>query len=218
MNYLSPSILSADFAFLARDVKESADAGAQYMHIDVMDGLFVPNISLGAPIVKCLRKESDVIFDVHLMIEKPERYIDDFLKAGSDIITYHIEATDKNEEIIEKIHAAGKKVGITLKPKTPVTDLVKYLDKIDMVLVMTVEPGFGGQSFMEDMVPKIEFLKKYKDEHSLNYDIEVDGGIKLSNVDIVLNAGANVIVAGSSVFKPGEIAKNTSDFMKVLSK
>lgn len=215
MNILSPSILSCDFAHLAEAADLVAHGGAEWLHIDVMDGAFVPNISLGAPIIKSLRRYSNLVFDVHLMIERPERYIDDFIAAGSDIITFHIESTDAGDEIIRRVHAAGKKVGITLKPGTPVETLIPYLDKVDMVLVMTVEPGFGGQSFMEDQLPKAEFLKKYKDEHGLEYDIEVDGGVNLRNLRACLKAGVNVIVAGSSVYN-GDVTKNVIDFMRVL--
>lgn len=215
MNILSPSILSCDFAHLAEAADLVAHGGAEWLHIDVMDGAFVPNISLGAPIIKSLRRYSNLVFDVHLMIERPERYIDDFIAAGSDIITFHIESTDAGDEIIRRVHAAGKKVGITLKPGTPVETLIPYLDKVDMVLVMTVEPGFGGQSFMEDQLPKAEFLKKYKDEHGLEYDIEVDGGVNLRNLRACLKAGINVIVAGSSVYN-GDVTKNVIDFMRVL--
>lgn len=215
MNILSPSILSCDFAHLAEAADLVAHGGAEWLHIDVMDGAFVPNISLGAPIIKSLRRYSNLVFDVHLMIERPERYIDDFIAAGSDIITFHIESTDAGDEIIRRVHTAGKKVGITLKPGTPVETLIPYLDKVDMVLVMTVEPGFGGQSFMEDQLPKAEFLKKYKDEHGLEYDIEVDGGVNLRNLRACLKAGINVIVAGSSVYN-GDVTKNVIDFMRVL--
>lgn len=215
MNILSPSILSCDFAHLAEAADLVAHGGAEWLHIDVMDGAFVPNISLGAPIIKSLRRYSNLVFDVHLMIERPERYIDDFIAAGSDIITFHVESTDVADEIIDRVHAAGKKVGITLKPGTAVEALTPYLDKVDMVLVMTVEPGFGGQSFMEDQLPKAEFLKKYKDEHNLNYDIQVDGGVNLRNLRACLKAGINVIVAGSSVYK-GDVTKNAADFMRVL--
>ena len=215
MNILSPSILSCDFAHLAEAADLVAHGGAEWLHIDVMDGAFVPNISLGAPIIKSLRRYSNLVFDVHLMIERPERYIDDFITAGSDIITFHVESTDAADEIIDRVHAAGKKVGITLKPGTAVEALTPYLNKVDMVLVMTVEPGFGGQSFMEDQLLKAEFLKKYKDEHNLDYDIQVDGGVNLRNLRACLKAGINVIVAGSSVYN-GDVTKNAADFMRVL--
>ena len=194
---LSPSMLSADFGRLGEQIKEIELAGAQWLHIDVMDGIFVPNISFGACVYGCLRKESNLFFDVHLMITEPERYLEDFAKAGADMITFHVEATEKAEECIEKIHALGKKAGISLNPGTPVDAVKPYLDKVDMVLVMSVNPGYGGQSYIEDVNPKISELRELCGEDFL---IQVDGGVKKSNIKKVVDLGANVIVAGSAVF------------------
>lgn len=200
MAIISPSLLAADFSILRDEVKSIAVAKAEWLHLDIMDGAFVPNISFGAPIIKALRPHSDLFFDVHLMIEEPIRYIDDFQKAGADMITFHVEATDKVKETIEKIKACGKKVGISIKPKTPVSAVKEYLCDVDMVLVMTVEPGFGGQKFMADMMPKVEELAKLRDELSLSYLIQVDGGIGADNAKCCTDRGVDVLVAGSSVF------------------
>lgn len=217
MNYLSPSILSADFANLERDVLIAAENGAQYIHIDVMDGVFVPNISLGFPIIESLRAVCDKVFDVHLMITEPERYIERFSKSGADIITFHVESTGDALKVINKIRSCGKKVGISIKPNTPVSAISEYLHLVDMVLVMTVEPGFGGQKFMPDMLSKVRELVKLRDDNSLSFDIEADGGINLDNLDSVLDAGVNVIVAGSSVFSKDKIAENTIAFVNKIS-
>ena len=202
MNYLSPSILSADFGKLAEDVAIATDAGAEYVHIDVMDGMFVPNMSIGFTVIESLRKYCDKVFDVHLMIQNPERYVERFAKAGSDIITFHYESTNDVNGVIDLIRGCGKKVGISIKPATAVADIEEFLPFVDMVLIMTVEPGFGGQKFMAEMLAKVR---------------EADGGITLDNVSEVLNAGVNVIVAGSSVFKPGKTAQNTKNFMEILN-
>ena len=211
MLILSPSALSADFAQLGADVAEVQKAGAPWIHLDVMDGLFVPNISIGIPVIKSLRKASDLYFDVHLMIEDPIRYIEAFANAGSDHITFHVEAAKDPAAVLKKIRECGKKTGITLKPATPLSEIEPYLDDCDMVLIMSVEPGAGGQAYIESSTQKIADLKKMRDERGLAFDIEVDGGIKKDNVDVVLGAGANVIVAGSAVFKD-DIGQNVRDF------
>ena len=207
---LSPSMLSIDFGRIEEELKKLEKSQVPYIHIDVMDGVFVPNISFGMPVIKGIRKYSNLIFDVHLMIVEPERYIAEFGDAGADIITFHIESTKNPELVIEKIKNVGAKVGITLKPATPVEELKPYLSCVDMVLVMSVEPGFGGQKFMESQVEKIKELVKLRQELKLSYDIEVDGGITQDNVKIVLDAGANIIVAGSAVFgqKDSMVAAN----------
>lgn len=195
---VAPSILSSDFANLESEVKRLKEANADWVHVDVMDGHFVPNLTIGAPVVKAISKVTDLVLDVHLMIENPEKYIKDFVDAKSDIITFHYEATkEKTLDVIELIKSYGVKVGISLKPKTNVTEIVPFLDKVDLVLVMTVEPGFGGQAFMQDCADKIEEIKKYAPE---NVIIEVDGGINKVNAQYCKEKGANAFVAGSYVF------------------
>lgn len=211
---LSPSILAADVAELGREVKRVYNAGAEYLHIDVMDGHFVPNITIGAPVVKAIRKNSNLVFDVHLMIENPDYYIEDFAKAGADIITVHAEACRHLNRTIQNIKSFGKKVGVALNPATPLNVLDYSLEYIDMVLIMTVNPGFGGQKFIPNMVEKIKKLKTTIHSRGLNIDIEVDGGIKLDNFREVVEAGANVLVAGSAIFESDDIKKTTSQFKK----
>lgn len=203
---LAPSILSADFANLERDIRKIRDAGAEYVHVDVMDGHFVPNITIGAPVVKALRKCTDMVLDVHLMIDRPDQYLDDFIKAGSDIITMHIEAPGYSEELIDRIHAAGKKAGVSVKPGTPVEVLYPILGKLDLALVMSVEPGFGGQSYMPVADDKMRALRKIIDEKGYPCEVEVDGGVGAKNIAYVRSCGADVIVAGSAVYGKGEVA------------
>lgn len=216
MNKLAPSILSANFAALGEDVKKAERAGAQYLHIDVMDGAFVPSLSLGFPVIQSIRKLTDMIFDVHLMICSPDRYIAEFAAAGADIITVHAEACPHLNRTVASIKEQGVKAGVVLNPATPLTELQYILEDLDMVLLMTVNPGFGGQKYIESCTKKIQDLRKMITDRGLNIDIEVDGGIKLSNVRKVLDAGANVIVAGSAVFG-GDVEKNVKDFLEVLN-
>lgn len=216
MNCLSPSILSADFSRLGEQIKELDEAGAQYVHIDVMDGMFVPSISFGMPIIKAIRPCSDRIFDVHLMIEEPGRYIGDFADAGADLITVHAESCKHLDRTIEAIKEKGILAGVALNPATPLSTIEYVLPKVDMVLVMTVNPGFGGQKLIPYTVQKVRDLKKMIDAKGLKTDIEVDGGINLENVAEVMDAGANIIVAGSAVFS-GDVTENTQSFLNILN-
>lgn len=209
---ISPSILSSDYGNLSSELKRMEACGADMLHIDVMDGHFVPNITLGAPIVKCIRKSSTLPFDVHLMISNPYKYIPDFVNAGSDIITFHAEADSDIEKTIDLILASGKKAGLSVKPKTPVEAVYPYLDKLSMVLVMTVEPGFGGQSFMEDMMPKVSAVRSEIDRRGLDVDIQVDGGINKDTISIAAKAGANVFVSGNAIFSSDNAEKTIADF------
>ena len=211
-NILSPSILAADFAILGEQIKEADEAGAEYIHIDVMDGVFVPSISFGMPVITSIRKTTKKIFDVHLMIVEPERFVKEFAECGADSITFHIEATEDVDEIIDLIHDLGCKAGMSIKPRTPVEVVEKYLHKLDMLLVMTVEPGFGGQKYIPESTERIREIRRMADEQGLDLDIQVDGGIKKENVQVVLDAGANVIVAGSAIFR-GNISENVKAIM-----
>ena len=211
-NILSPSILAADFAKLGEQITQAARSGAEYLHIDVMDGVFVPSISFGIPVVKSLRKVTNSIFDVHLMIVGPERYVKEFAQCGADSITFHLEAAEDADELIDQIHGLGCKAGMSIKPQTPVEAVRKYLKKLDMLLVMTVEPGFGGQKYIPESTERIRQVREMADELETELDIQVDGGITQDNVKVVLDAGANVIVAGSAVFK-GDIAENVKRLM-----
>lgn len=210
---LSPSILAADFSVLGSQIQEADRAGAQYIHIDVMDGIFVPSISFGMPVISTIRKVTDKTFDVHLMIMEPERYIEEFVKCGADIITFHAEATRQVDKTIDLIHSFGKKAGISIKPNTPVEEIEKYLPKIEMLLVMTVEPGFGGQSLIPKTLDKVAAVREMIRKNDLHVDVEVDGGIHRGNIAEVVRAGANVIVSGSSVFK-GDITQNVSSLLE----
>ena len=212
---LAPSILSGDFKCLGEQLKITEEGGAQYIHFDVMDGMFVPSISFGMPVLASIRGVTGQVMDVHLMIEEPVRYIEEFAKCGADLITVHLEACSNLSETLDKIHACGVKAGISIKPATPVEALLPYLDRAEMFLVMSVEPGFGGQAFIPESLGKIRELRELLDDRSLPADTAVDGGIDPSNVAGVLEAGAHVIVSGSGAFK-NDIRENTEKFMAIL--
>jgi len=216
MYILAPSLLAADFNILGKQIKETQECGAQYLHIDVMDGVFVPSISFGMPLIRSVRETSKQFFDVHLMIVDPIRYIKEFAECGADGITFHLEAAENAEAVIDKIHEYGLKAGISIKPGTPVEAVYPYLTKVEMVLIMSVEPGFGGQVFMPEAYGRIGQLRSYIDEKKLPVKIEVDGGIGKKNVREVIAAGADVCVAGSAVFKKRSISENIFHFMEAF--
>ena len=204
---VSPSILAADYGKLAEEITKVTEAGAQYIHIDVMDGHFVPNISIGVPVVQSIRKVTNAVFDCHLMISNPIDYIDAFVKAGADLISFHVESNSDIEQTIKKITSANKKAALVVKPNTPINVVFPYLKDISMVLIMTVEPGFGGQSFMHDMLPKVTELRQEIEKQGLNVDIQVDGGVDSETASLCKKAGANVLVAGSYIFKSPDVKK-----------
>ena len=207
---ISPSILSSDFGQLSTEIKKIEDAGADMIHVDVMDGHFVPNITIGAPVVKALRKHTSLPFDVHLMIAPVHKYVKDFAEAGADIITVHPEATDNLLQTIELIKSLGKKAGVSINPETPLDSIFPVLHLIDLALIMSVNPGFGGQKFMPEVLEKIKELKKIGDQKNLDFDIEIDGGINFDNNKLAIEAGANILVSGTTIFKNnnGDIKKN----------
>ena len=211
---ISPSILASDFSRLLEEIKSVEHAGADMLHLDVMDGMFVTNISFGIPVIQSLRKCTDMIFDVHLMIESPERYLKQFVDAGADIITIHLEATNNVSSALDEIRALGAKASVSIKPKTAIEEVFPILDKCDMVLVMTVEPGYGGQSLIPETLEKVKELRKEITLRGLNTDVQVDGGINAENAGLAISAGANILVAGSSVFK----AANRKEAIDALRK
>jgi ribulose-phosphate 3-epimerase len=205
---ISPSILSADFSILGEEIKSLEKAGADLIHVDVMDGHFVPNITMGPPIIKMIRKCTKLPFDVHLMISPVEKYIKDFANAGSDIITIHPEATDNLKRAIKTIKSLGKKAGVSLNPKTPISALMDVINEIDLILIMSVNPGFAGQSFMNEVLPKVKELRQLINEKKLEIDIEIDGGINFETAPLAIKAGANILVSGTTIFAGGSLKEN----------
>lgn len=216
MNYvLSPSILAADFKVLGQEMKKTEENGAAYIHFDVMDGMFVPSISFGMPVLASIHDATEQFMDAHLMVQEPIRYVEAFQKAGADYVTVHLEASEDVKTTLDKIHACGMKAGLAVNPETDVKELVPYLEDVEMILIMSVHPGFGGQKFIPESLDKIREVRAMLNEKNLDTDIQVDGGIYVENVREVLDAGANVIVAGSAVFR-GDAGENTAKFMEIL--
>lgn len=216
MNYvLSPSILAADFKVLGQEMKKTEENGAAYIHFDVMDGMFVPSISFGMPVLASIHDATEQFMDAHLMVQEPIRYVEAFQKAGADYVTVHLEACEDVKTTLDKIHACGMKAGLAVNPETDVKELVPYLEDVEMILIMSVHPGFGGQKFIPESLDKIRAVRAMLNEKNLEIDIQVDGGIYVENVREVLDAGANVIVAGSAVFR-GDAGENTAKFMEIL--
>ena len=216
MNYvLSPSILAADFKVLGQEMKKTEENGAAYIHFDVMDGMFVPSISFGMPVLASINDATEQFMDAHLMVQEPIRYVEAFQKAGADYVTVHLEACEDVKTTLDKIHACGMKAGLAVNPETDVKELVPYLEDVEMILIMSVHPGFGGQKFIPESLDKIRAVRAMLNEKNLEIDIQVDGGIYVENVREVLDAGANVIVAGSAVFR-GDAGENTAKFMEIL--
>lgn len=216
MYILAPSLLAADFNKLGEQIKETEQCGAEYLHIDVMDGIFVPSISFGMPLIESIRPTSKQFFDVHLMIVEPERYIKEFAACGADGITFHLEATKEPQKVIDLIHSYGLQAGISIKPGTPLEDVYPYLSQVEMVLIMSVEPGFGGQAYIPESTERIARLRAYMNQNGITAKLEVDGGIDANNVAEVMNAGAEIFVAGSAVFRKAPIAENIDKFMKIF--
>ena len=217
MMILAPSILAADFKELGKEIRTIEENGAQYLHFDVMDGMFVPSISFGVPVLESIRPATKLVCDAHLMVTEPIRYVEAFAKAGADLITVHLEACEDINATIERIRACGCKVGVSICPDTPVISVKNLLKKVDMILIMSVHPGFGGQAFIPESLDKIRELKAMIDAEGLRVDIQVDGGIYTHNVEEVIEAGANVIVAGSAIFK-GDTANNTKEMLEILKR
>lgn len=215
---LSPSLLSCNFANIQNDLDKLKETGVKYIHLDIMDGHFVPNISFGFGLIKSIRDDNDFIFDTHLMIDEPERYLEEFKESGSDIITVHYEACKNLDRTLRKIKDMGLRVGLTFKPKTDIKKILPYLKKVDLILVMSVEPGFGGQSFMENSLDKVKILKDYIKENDLDCLVEIDGGIKTYNLQKVVDSGVDIVVSGSDIFSNGDIKNQVSKYKEIFNK